>query len=109
MKLEFFCKTHNKLCCVCCIAKIETNRYGQYKNCNVCTIQEINEEKKNKLKDNLKYLKDLSWNLNQAIKEIKRRKKRAIKIENKKYKMEYLFLIKFWIGFNLIFNEIFSQ
>ena len=27
-KLEFYCKNHNQLCCVCCISKIETNGYG---------------------------------------------------------------------------------
>ena len=71
MKMEFFCKTHNKLCCVCCISKIEVNGYGRHKDCNVCTIQDIKEEKRNKLKDNIKYLEDLSGNLNDSIKELK--------------------------------------
>ena len=71
MKLEFFCKTHNKLCCAACIAKIDTNGYGQHKDCDVCIIEDIKEEKKNKLKDNIKYLEDLYNNLNEAIKELK--------------------------------------
>ena len=30
-KLEFFCKTHNQLCCGSCIAKIKNNGKGQHK------------------------------------------------------------------------------
>ena len=71
MKFEFFCKTHNQLCCVCCVSKIKVNGYGQHKDCNVCAIQDIKEEKKNKLKENIKYLEDLSSNLNDSIKELK--------------------------------------
>ena len=70
-KLEFYCKNHNQLCCVACISKIETKEYGQHKNCDVCTIKDIKEEKKNKLKDNIKYLEDLSNNLDNSIKELK--------------------------------------
>ena len=70
-KLEFFCKYHNKLCCLACISRIETNNYGQHKDCDVCIIQDIKEEKKNKLKDNIKYLENLSNNLNNSIKELK--------------------------------------
>ena len=50
--LEFFCKNHNKLCCLACISRIETNNYGQQKNCDICMIQDIKEEKKNKLQEN---------------------------------------------------------
>ena len=71
MKLEFFCKTHNKLCCAACISKLETKGYGQHKDCDICIIEDIKEEKKNKLKDNIKYLEDLYNNLNEAIKELK--------------------------------------
>ena len=70
-QLEFYCKNHNKLCCAACITKLETNGYGQHKDCDVCVIQDIKEEKKNKLKDNIKYLEDLSNNLNNSIKELK--------------------------------------
>ena len=52
-KLEFYCKDHNKLCCVACVSKIQTKGYGQHKNCNICIIEDIKEEKKNKLKDNI--------------------------------------------------------
>ena len=41
-----------------CISKIETNGYGQHKDCDVISIQDIKEEKKLKLKENMKYLED---------------------------------------------------
>jgi len=71
IKLEFYCKNHNKLCCAACISKIKANGFGQHKDCDVCVLQDIKEEKKNKLKDNIKFLEDLSINLNNSIKELK--------------------------------------
>ena len=72
IKFEFYCKNHNKLCCAACISKIKTNGFGQHKDCDVCILQDIKEEKKKKLKDNIKFLEDLSINLNNSIKELKR-------------------------------------
>ena len=72
IKLEFYCKNHKQLCCAVCISKIKTNGFGQHKDCDVCILQEIKEEKKNKLKDNIKFLEDLSINLNSSIKELKK-------------------------------------
>ena len=71
LKLEFYCKNHNQLCCAACLTKVETKGYGQHKDCEICIIEEIKEEKKNMLKDNIKYLEDLSKNLNNSIKELK--------------------------------------
>ena len=70
-KLEYFCKTHNSLCCAACISKIESKGNGLHKNCNVCNIEEIKDEKKNKLKDNIQYLEKISKTLDQSIKELK--------------------------------------
>ena len=70
-KLEFYCKNHNQLCCAACITKIKANGFGQHIDCNICILQDIKEEKKNKLKDNIKYLEDLSNNLDNSIKELK--------------------------------------
>ena len=70
-KLEYFCKNHNQLCCSACIAKINKNGKGQHKDCNVCIIQDIREEKKNKLKDNIKCLENLSKSLDESIKKLK--------------------------------------
>ena len=90
IKMEFYCKSHNKLCCAFCITKIETDLYGQHKDCEVCTIESIKEEMKEKLKDNIKYLENLSINLNDSIKELKilfdkmEQKKEEIKLQIQK-------------------------
>ena len=52
-KLEYFCKSHNVLCCASCIAKIKKNGKGQHTDCDVCVLNDIKEEKKNKLKENI--------------------------------------------------------
>ena len=70
-KLDLFCKTHNQLCCSSCLCKIKGNGIGQHNNCDACFIQEIESEKKNKLKENIKCLEDLSNSLEQSIHEIK--------------------------------------
>ena len=70
-KLEFFCKDHNKLCCASCVTKIQGKGYGQHKDCNICFIENIKDEKRNKLKENIKYLENLSNNLGDAINELK--------------------------------------
>ena len=70
-KLEYFCKTHNHLCCVECIARIKYKGNGQHKDCNICTIEDIKEEKKNKLKSNIKCLEELSNLLEESIEQLK--------------------------------------
>ena len=70
-KLDFFCKTHNQLCCGVCIAKIKKEEIGKHKDCNVCTIEEIKEEKKNKINENIQYLKELNNSFQDSINEIK--------------------------------------
>ena len=71
LDLEFFCKTHNKLCCAACLSKIKGNQNGQHFDCNVCTIEEIKTEKENKLKENLKYLMEFSKKINNIKDELK--------------------------------------
>ena len=71
IKLEFFCKTHNELCCSSCICTIKNEIYGQHRDCEVCLIKDIEIEKKEKLKDNIILLEDLSKNFEQSIKELK--------------------------------------
>ena len=90
LKLEFYCKNHNQLCCAACITKLQAKEYGQHKDCDICIIEDIKEEKKNKLKDNIKYLEDLSNNFTDSIKEIKiifdkieeRKEQLKLKIQN---------------------------
>ena len=48
-----FCKNHNTLCCAACISKIQSKGNGKHKNCDVCNIEEIKDEKKNTLKNNI--------------------------------------------------------
>ena len=70
-KYEYFCKTHNKLCCCACISKIKRKGKGQHKDCDVCIIEDIKEDKKNKLSENLLHLDNLSKNIEKSINELK--------------------------------------
>ena len=58
--LNYFCKDHNDLCCPCCIAKIKTRENGKHHDCNVCDINDICDEKKKNLSNNIKSLENLS-------------------------------------------------
>ena len=53
-KLEYFCKDHNNLCCALCL-------------CNVTSIKKIENEKRNKLKENINNLKELYNQIDQSI------------------------------------------
>ena len=70
-KLEFFCKNHNTLCCLGCVCKIKVDGYGQYSNFNCCYINDIKEEKKNKLKENINHLEELSNKFEKSMNELK--------------------------------------
>ena len=71
IKLEYYCKNHNQLCCAACIAKLNEIGDGQHKECNVCIISKIKDEKKNKLKDNIKCLEELETKFNENMNELK--------------------------------------
>ena len=58
--LNYFCKDHNDLCCPCCIAKIKTRENGNHFDCNVCDINDICDEKKKNISNNIKSLENLS-------------------------------------------------
>ena len=70
-ELEFFCKTHNKLCCAACLCKIQKDDFGIHKDCDVCILEDIKEEKISKLKENIKYLEEALNTLEESIKKIK--------------------------------------
>ena len=72
INLRYYCKNHNTLCCAACLCKIKDNINGQHFNCDVCLIEEIKEEKKNKLKENLKYLEESSKNIEESIIKLKK-------------------------------------
>ena len=69
--LEYYCKTHNKLCCSSCIVKIKKKDKGQHADCDFCLIEDIIDEKHNTLKNNIKKLDELSKNLKDSINELK--------------------------------------
>ena len=70
-KLIYFCKDHNQLCCAACLCKINKNGDGRHKDCNVCSIEDIKEEKKNKLIENIKCLEGLENKFNESLNELK--------------------------------------
>ena len=69
--LNYFCKSHNTLCCAACISKIKSKGNGLHRDCEVCNIEEIKDEKKSNLEENIKCLEDLSKSLDKFIKELK--------------------------------------
>ena len=72
MKLEYFCKNHNQLCCAACIAKIRSKGNGKHKNCVIYSINKIKNIKKNKLKEKINILEKLSDTLEGKVDSIKR-------------------------------------
>jgi len=50
-KLEFYCKTHNKLCCSGCIIKIKRKGKGQHTDCEICNIEDIKDKTIQNLKN----------------------------------------------------------
>ena len=70
-KVKYFCRSHNKLCCGLCLCKIKDKENGQHKDCEVCEIEKIKQEKKAKLKENILNLEQLSESLETSINKIK--------------------------------------
>ena len=70
-KLKFFCKSCNVLCCAACICRIKSNGIGQHQNCEVCLVDDIKEEKANKLDENIKYLEEISNTFKESIDNLK--------------------------------------
>ena len=92
LELEFFCKTHNILCCAACIAKIRKNEFGKHKDFNICDIEDIKEEKEKKFMENFKLIqsfseknKNLIKNLNEILEKINEKK------EELKLKIQQIF------------------
>ena len=71
IELKYSCKNHNKLCCAACIAKINKIGDGQHKDCDVCIINDIKEEKKKKLMNNVINLEKLNDKLKETILDLK--------------------------------------
>lgn len=70
-KLEYFCKTHNQLCCSGCIAKKKLNNKGQHSDCQIFSLEEIKECKENILIENVKNLEKLLNEVGTLMNEMK--------------------------------------
>ena len=70
-ELEYFCKTHNTLCCAACIAKVKNKNNGNHSDCSIYKVEDIFNEKKNKFNENIKLLQQLSDNLKNSINNLK--------------------------------------
>ena len=81
-ELNYFCKDHNVLCCANCIAKIKTRENGKHHDCNVCDINDICDEKKKNLSNNIKTLENLSNVFQSLLNDLKKNMKEVDK--NKK-------------------------
>ena len=70
-KLKFYCKDHNTLCCAFCTSKIKKEGYGQHSDCDINLLEEIEDEKRNKLKENINNLKEIYNQIEQTINKLK--------------------------------------
>ena len=70
-KLDYYCKTHNKLCCAGCISKLKIKDKGQHSDCEICSLEDIIESKENLLKENILNLEKLSKDVDKLINEMK--------------------------------------
>ena len=71
LKLDYYCKVHNTLCCLVCVSKIKEGGYGQHFDCDVCHVSKIEDEKRNKLKENINQLEGLANQMEKSINEKK--------------------------------------
>ena len=87
--LEFYCKTHNELCCASCICALKGKGKGQHSSCEICFLEDIKENKKNNLKNNINILEELSIKLDESINNLK---KAYNKINERKEKIKIKFM-----------------
>ena len=99
IKLEYFCRTHNILCCAKCITKIKNKKNGEHTDCDICNIEEILEEKTKQFKENLLILDELSKTLQTSISNLKNI---AEKVEENKEEIK----LKIQKSFSKIRNEL---
>ena len=85
IELEYYCKTHNMLICSKCISKIQEKGNGKHRDCDICFIEDFENERKTKLNENINTLEKILGNLEQSIKEIKDIKE---KINNKREELK---------------------
>ena len=124
-KLEYFCRTHNKLCCRACVTKIKGLGNGQHSECDICFVKDITDERKNLLEQNIIYLKNNRTTFDSLIKKLKEAykeisdKKEKLKIRIQKFftkirneinkREDQLLLIVEQVYENYFFNKNFSK
>ena len=69
--LDYYCKTHNQLCCDSCIIKFQKNGKGLHSKCEIYQIEEVKDQMKDNLNQNIKLLEELSISLDKSINELK--------------------------------------
>ena len=72
MNLDYFCKTHNILCCAACITKIKGKGNGKHNECDICFIEDIADTKKNLYDINFEYLKEILFLMEEKIHDLKK-------------------------------------
>ena len=88
--LDYYCKTHNQLCCDSCIIKFKKNGKGLHSKCEIYPIEDVKDQMKDNLNQNIKLLEELSISLDKSINELKdifekiNENKEAIKIKIQK-------------------------
>ena len=100
-ELNYFCKTHGQLCCAACITKIKGEGNGQHADCIICLINDIKNEKRNILIENIKNLDEFSKTIEGSIKELKQIIEKVNK-DKEELKME---IIKKFTELRNIINE----
>ena len=76
-ELDYFCKSHNVLCCAKCIAKVKRKGNGQHTDCEIFNVEDIVDEKKSHLKKNIKILEDLSNTFQSSVNELNKAMEKA--------------------------------
>ena len=71
LALEYYCKTHNQLCCAACVSKVKNKWNGQHKDCEIYYIVKIKNSQKEKFDNNVKKLEELSNKIEPTIKQLK--------------------------------------
>jgi len=69
--LEYYCKSHNKLCCGLCISKIKDEKNGHHKDCLITSLKEIKSEKEEKFKNDYNKLQEISKSIESLITQLK--------------------------------------
>ena len=69
--LDYYCKTHKQLCCDSCIIKFKKNGKGLHSECEVYPIEEVKDQMKENLNQNINLLEELSVSLEKSITELK--------------------------------------